>query len=38
MVNMIQSLAAGTTMVVDAEVERRKKILKASALKFTYLE
>jgi hypothetical protein len=31
MVNIIRLLAVGTTTVVDAEVERTKKILKESA-------
>jgi hypothetical protein len=32
---MVTMLAAGTTMAADVEVERTKKILKASTLKFT---
>ncbi len=35
MVTMVQSLRAGMTMAADMEVKRTKKILKASALKFT---
>ncbi len=35
MVTTIRSLGAGTTAVADVEVERSKKLLKASTLKFT---
>ncbi len=35
MVTTIRLLGAGTTAVVDVEVKRTKKLLKASTLKFT---